>query len=195
MSFHEFGNRWFALQVKVRFEETCARILRTKGYEEFLPLTSFTVCGNVPKALKKALPLFPGYLFCKMNSNVNGPLVTTPGVMRIVSFGGVPCSINEKEITAIRCLMESGRPMYAWPHLHVGQRITITAGPFCGVQGNLLRIKGGNRLVVCISVLQRAAAVEIDSEWVASAETTSSCLPNRGTGLPLSSCQPAPAAE
>jgi len=31
MDFHEFDNLWFALQVKVRFEEMCSRILRSKG--------------------------------------------------------------------------------------------------------------------------------------------------------------------
>jgi transcription antitermination factor NusG len=167
MDLQRFDNQWFALQVKVRSEQICAKILRAKGYEEFLPLSKFASTGNGAKALAEPKPLFPGYLFCRLTPDAKGPVVTTPGVIRVVGYGGVPSSVSDEEIAAVRTVVESGRPVYGWPFLQVGQTVRVTAGPLQGIEGTLLRFKNVRRLVVSICLLRRSAAVEIDADWVA----------------------------
>jgi transcription antitermination factor NusG len=169
MDFRRFDNQWFALQVKTRFEPTCARILRSKGYEEYLPLCKCTSRRIGAQNLSALQPLFPGYVFCRLNANAKGLVVTTPGVIRVVGYGGIPIAISDEEIASVRSCTESGRPLYPWPHLYVGQRIRVTAGPLRGVEGNLIRVKKIHRLVVSINLLQQAAAVEIDADWAVSA--------------------------
>lgn len=54
-------------------------------------------------------PLFPGYLFCKLDPRVRIPLLTTPGVISIVGPGNQPIPIPDGEIDTVRGL--SIRPL------------------------------------------------------------------------------------
>jgi transcription antitermination factor NusG len=167
MNLRKLENQWFALQVKTRFEQRCARILQSKGYEEFLPLYSCNSMGPRRDATE-AEPLFPGYVFCKLSTNAKGPVVTTPGVIRIVGHGGTPSSIDDDEIATIRAFVQSGRLVYPWPYLELGQRVRVSSGPLRGAEGTLVRVKNADRLVVSLSLLRRSAAVEIDASSVVS---------------------------
>jgi transcription antitermination factor NusG len=170
-----FDNKWFALQVRTGLESVCSRALGSKGYEEFLPLST--------KAGVRAQALFPGYLFCRINGDVKGLVVTTPGVIRIVGCGGIPSPIADEEIATIRSVVESGCPTYSWPYLQTGQKVRLTGGPLEGAEGILLQVKNCQRLVVSISLLQRSVAVQVNAEWVARTE--------RVVGSPRSSCSTA----
>lgn len=156
-------NCWLALQVRVRSEELCARILRNKGYEEFLPVPRF---GPRGPAHSTPRPLFPGYVFCKIGGSPCGQILTTPGVIRIVAFGGVPAPVSDEEIRNIRLLVNSDCCLYPSPFLRTGQHVQMIAGPLCGVEGILLKVKNQHRLVLSIDILQRSTAVEIDAAWL-----------------------------
>jgi len=160
MDFRAIANHWFALQVRTCFEQACARILKNKGYEEFVPVLRSSRAGQDHR------PLFPGYVFCRFSGDIKGPIVTTPGVIRIVGYGGVPAPISAEEIASIRTIVESGRSVWPVPYLCAGERVRITRGPFNGVVGALLKVKNSQRLVVSIDILQRSAAVEIGIESV-----------------------------
>jgi transcription antitermination factor NusG len=170
MDFRKLDNQWFALQVRARFEDRCARALRGKGYEEFLPLCKFISRGHDAESLKRPKPLFPGYVFCKFKHDAKGPVVTTPGVIRPVGFGGMPCPINEEEIENIRRVVDSECPALSWPYVPAGHVLRITRGPLSGVTGTLVRVKNVHRLVVSIDLLKRSAAVEVDAECVSTAD-------------------------
>src|SRR5437762_13159790 len=111
MDFRRFDNQWFALQVRCRREQICARILRSKGYEEFLPLSCIAADRKDFYAPVEPRPLFPGYVFCKLGGSARGPIMTTPGVIRVVGYGGVPSPITEEEIASIRSIADSKRPI------------------------------------------------------------------------------------
>jgi len=178
MDLGKFGNQWFALQVKTRREHICAHMLRSKGYEEFLPLCRPRVGEGASRALGSAqFPLFPGYLFCRLVGRACGPILTTPGVIRLVGYGGVPSPIGQDQITNIRRLVDSGHPSCAWSYIPAGQRVRITAGPLCGVTGTLLRAKNIHRLIVSIDLLQRSAAVELPAECISCDQTVGGFAP------------------
>jgi hypothetical protein len=48
-----------------------------------------------------------------------------------------------------------------WPFLQVGQRVLIRAGALAGLEGILLQMRNGYRLIVSVTLLQRSVAVEI----------------------------------
>ncbi|HOV77655.1 MAG TPA: hypothetical protein PLS24_06480 [Sedimentisphaerales bacterium] len=54
--------------------------------------------------------------------------------------------------------------------------VRIETGPFYGVEGILLRMKGVDRLVVSVQLLQRSVAVEIDRRWVLPCSPTSRAM-------------------
>lgn len=153
---------WFALQVRMRYENTVATLLRGKGYEPLLPLyKSRRRWSDRIKELE--LPLFPGYLFCRFNPLHRLPLLITPGVVQVVGVGKTPVPIDEAEMAAIETAVHSGMPSQPWPFLKVGQRIRVEYGPLWGHEGILVEWRGRRRIVLSVTLLQRAVAVELDS--------------------------------
>jgi transcription antitermination factor NusG len=155
-------HEWFALQVRTRTERQVATILQSKGYEEFLPIYRVQ-----RKRGPCAVPLFPGYVFCRVNPHACGLIVTTPGVIRFVEFGGRPAAIDPEEIKSIQLILSSGAPTYVLMGLHLGDRVCIQAGPLRGAIGVLTSMRAKQRLVVSITMMMRTIAAEVDPEWVA----------------------------
>lgn len=156
---------WFALRVRNRAEQLVGSALESKGYEVFVP--AYLECRRYAGCVKKInAALFPGYLFCRLQVNNRLPLLTTPGVHHIVAMGGVPISVDEAEVNAIRLVVDSKLPAIPWPYLTSGHRVRIESGPFTGIEGIVMTLKGSERLVLSVHLLQRSVAVEIDRSWV-----------------------------
>jgi transcription antitermination factor NusG len=157
---------WYAIHVQSKFEALVSATLRGKGYEEFLPLyRSARRWSDRVKYL--GLPLFSGYLFCRLDINSRLlPVLTTPGVLEIVGAGKAPVSVSENEINVIQTVVRSGLPAQPCPFLNVGCRASIDCGPLAGMEGIVTGAGKESRLVISVFLLQRSVAVEIDSAWV-----------------------------
>lgn len=165
MDFRQCNKRWLALQVRPRYEFITASILRGKGYEEFVPV--YTTKRKWSDRIKNiTAPLFSGYVFCKVGENINIPLITTPGVMRIVGSRGGPSYLEDSEIESIRTAERAGREVQPWTYLQVGDQIKISAGPLSGLQGVLVAHKNKHRLIISVNMIQSSIAVEIDPDGI-----------------------------
>ena len=156
---------WFAVQVRTKHELGVAAFLGGRGYEPFLPLSRSRRAWSDRIKVVDA-PLFPGYLFCRVNIQDRLPVLSAPGVIRIVGYNRSPIPIDEAEINAIHAIVTSGLPNKPWPFLRVGDPVQIKSGPLQGLKGILVAVKGAHRLVVSVTLLQRSVAVEIDSAYV-----------------------------
>jgi len=156
---------WFALKVRPRHEKTTAWALHNKGFEEFLPLyRSRRRWSDRIKELD--IPLFPGYVFCRLDPEDRLPALTTAGVVALVGIGKTPSPVEEAEIVALQAVVRSGLRAEPWPFLRIGQAVRIELGPLAGLEGILAEIRNRHRLVVSVTLLQRAVAVEIDRAWI-----------------------------
>jgi transcription termination/antitermination protein NusG len=156
---------WVALQVRPRSEKLTSSALNSKGIEAFLPL--YTARRRWSDRIKEVeLPLFSGYVFCKLDLLYRMPALTIPAVIQFVGVGKTPEPIEEKEITALQSVMKSGLPSMPWPFLQIGQRIRVEHGPLRDLEGILLQAKGSHRLILSVSLLQRSVAVEVDRDSV-----------------------------
>jgi transcription antitermination factor NusG len=153
---------WFALYVKPRHEKNVALMLQGKGYEAFLPTYRHRVKYN--KSFE--LPLFPGYVFCRLELPNRLNVMTTPGVFSIVGNGPDPEPICEPEIEGIRRMLESGLMPIPWPYVSPGQEVFMDAGPLRGVQGVVVDVSNGKWLVVSVNLLRRSVAVKIQREFI-----------------------------
>jgi transcription antitermination factor NusG len=162
--FQDSDRNWFALQVRARTECRVATILRAKGYEEYLPTQKLK-----KRSTFSQVPLFPGYVFCRVNPHVYGLIVTTPGVIRIVEFGGKPAPVDPEEIRSIQLIVNSGVPVCVLKGLHPGDKVSIEDGPLRGAVGTLTSIRPKQRLLVSITMMMRTVVAEVDPEWVAAA--------------------------
>ncbi|HEY6343175.1 MAG TPA: UpxY family transcription antiterminator [Bryobacteraceae bacterium] len=156
---------WYALQVRQRTEKLTAQLLNLKGYEPFLP--TYLLERRWSDRIKTFdQPLFPGYLFCRLDPLLRLPILTTPGVISIVGAGREPIAIPETEVNAVWRIVESAASAEPWPYLTSGDTVRIAEGPLQGVDGILVTLKNSSRVVVSINLLQRSIAVEVDRRAV-----------------------------
>jgi transcription antitermination factor NusG len=156
---------WYAIHVKSKQEHLVSAGLHGRGYEAFLPLyRSQRSWSDRQKQLD--LPLFPGYVFCRLNVDRRQPIVSVPGVVSILGLGRTPMPVPEEEVAAVQRLVRSGLMAVPWPFLRTGERVLIERGPLVGLEGTLLEIKSGLRLVLSIELLQRSVAAEVDRAWI-----------------------------
>ena len=159
------AHKWYAIRVRSKLEKVAASVLRGKGYEEFLP-TYRSRRRWADRVKEVDAPLFPGYLFCRVDVDDRLlPILTTPGVMSIVSAGRTPVPVSEDEIAGIQALVRSGLPALPWPTMVMGARVLIEKGPLAGLEGVALRVDKKFRLVLSLSLLQRSVTVEIEQHW------------------------------
>jgi transcription antitermination factor NusG len=139
--------------------------LKGQGYECFLPLyKSERRWSDRVKEIDQ--PLFPGYLFCRFDLHNRGPLLMTPGVQQLVGIGRTPTAVPENEVESVRQALASGLPSQPWQYLQVGQRVRVNHGSLNHLEGILINFKGGHRVVMSVSLLQRSVAMEVDLAWV-----------------------------
>lgn len=149
-------------------------LLENSGFECFLPLSKST--RKWTDRLKEIeLPLFPGYLFCRMNPNDRLPVLMIPGVMQIAGAGKTPIPVEEHEIAAIQQVEKSSVSTMPWPYLKIGNIAKIEEGPLRGLSGIVIRIKSGLKLVLSVELLQRSIAVEIERNWISAPYAETIC--------------------
>ena len=158
---------WFALQTEPRHEKKVTLFLKHKGYEFLLP-TYRQKRQWAHRAVTVDLPLFPGYVFCRFDSSALGKAVLTPGVSRIVGFGGRPSEIPSDEIKSLQLLARSALLREPWMYLPVGTLVQVESGPLAGEEGIICADDDRRRLVISVSLLQRSVAVQLDDNTVLS---------------------------
>ena len=152
---------WYAIRVRSHYERVVGTSLSQKGYQEFVPYYKARRRWSDRTKIVE-FPLFPGYVFCRFDPQKRLPILQTPGVVSIVSFGKKFIPVDEREIESIRAIVTAGCEVRPWPYLKIGQRVRIRGGALDGVEGLLLQVKNETRLVVSISLLQRSVAAEVD---------------------------------
>lgn len=154
---------WYALKVRTRSEPVAVAALRNRGYDPFCPIVAERrkYCDRMAVV---NTPVFPGYIFCRLNYAEKVPVLSSPAVEYIVSFFGAPAIVPEAEIEAVRRTVQAGARPH--PYLAVGEKIRIECGPLAGVEGVLARVGKQQRMVVSVHLLQRSVSVEIDEDQI-----------------------------
>lgn len=166
------GPNWHAIFTRHQHEKVVASALAAKGCEVYLPLY-LTVRKWQDRAKRLWLPLFPGYVFIREGMDRQFQIVTTPGVIQVVGWGGRAAIVPQSQLNTVRQIVESSVPVEAHPYLASGDRVRVKGGPLAGLEGILTRKKGISRLIISIDMLGRSAAVEVDCsnvERIGSAE-------------------------
>ena len=155
-------SQWYALRTASRHEHMVRRYLEKQAIEVFLPTYSRI---SYWKDRKKNIesPLFPGYCFGRFCWADRLKVVTTPGLAWIVGnrMSGTP--ILEKEIFALKRLVDTDLAIDPHPYLHEGMEVHVVRGPLLGSTGILIRKKSEFRLVLSIQLINQAVSAEINS--------------------------------
>jgi transcription antitermination factor NusG len=111
------------------------------------------------------------------------PVLTIPGVIRILGTSTALTPIPEAEIEAIRRTITSGLNYEPIESFQPGEPVQVQKGPLAGIRGEVVYHKGKQRLVIKISALNdRAVSVEVDQTIVARLASPMSFAPGRDAG-------------
>lgn len=152
---------WFAVYVMPRHEKRVAQLFHVRQIEHFLPLYEVRRKWRDGSWHMVQFPLFPGYLFIRADREKRGSVLAVPGVLWIVGGWAAFSEVSDRYIRFLRDNLAQGK---IEPHsdLAVGERVRVKSGAMAGMEGILIRKKGGFRVVVTFELLKRSMAVEID---------------------------------
>lgn len=159
---------WYAVQVKRAGERRGERQLELRGIPVLLPWIE-VVRRYRTRRVTLLEPLFPGYLFARMQSMEAAPerwqaLRWAPGVRRILGAGDEPIPVADAIIDAIRDrTRELGFLRPGFRH-EPGARVRIRGGPLDGLEAIFDHpVSRGGRVRVLLELLGQEARVEVDA--------------------------------
>ena len=153
--------RWYAAYTCANHEKRVAAELAMRKVEHFLPVYR-SVRRWKDRRVQLELPLFPGYVFVRLALGGRMRVVQIPSVVRLVGFNGLPTALPDTEMEIMRAGLSQNLRAEPHPFLTVGRKVSITAGPFSGLEGILKRKKGNLRVVVSLELIQRSVVVDVD---------------------------------
>jgi transcription antitermination factor NusG len=118
---------WYCLRTRPCAEYRVARNLERVGVEVFFP----RVLTARPRRGYADSPLFPGYLFVRLDlGGVEGSPLRVPGARGLVRFGGGPAPVPEEVVEALRRRVEEvngGGGL--WRRYAPGEEVLVRMGP------------------------------------------------------------------
>jgi transcriptional antiterminator RfaH len=162
LSEHEFP--WWVAHVRSRQEKALARHLLPLEIPFYLPQREKRV-RRAGRTFVSYLPLFPGYLFFRGSFDHRHSALRSNLIVKVLDV--TEPGLLAGELLQVRRLQEAGADLVPYFDLVPGDPVRITDGPFKGYSGVVLRAPGRVRLLVSISMLRQAVAVEFERAVVA----------------------------
>lgn len=144
------NNNWFAINTNPRSEDMVSSLLSQAGFEVFLP--------KIKNSRKnKVDPLFPGYLFVRLNLQVQNwvRIKYLHGVRKILSYGDTFIPIPETMIAIIKRQSIKDNFIINKLALKAGDKVRFLKGPFEGLEGRFSgEISGRERVKILLEAVQ-----------------------------------------
>jgi transcriptional antiterminator RfaH len=169
----DLHGQWWVAHTKPRCEKAFAfdLIAREVGY--FLPMADRTIVSGGRKR-RTLIPLFTSYVFfCGTPEDRYAALRTGRLVMTI---DVVDQEQLIDELAALDQVIAAGGKFDPTPLIECGQRYRVTSGPFCGIEGVVVRRSDSTRIVLEVSMLGQGAAMEIDADLLEPAPAATPAL-------------------
>jgi len=153
---------WFVIQTKPGNEHRVETNLSHQEIEAFLPLFE-TFQYAQGRLVQKIKPLFPNYLFAKLDIEAHYYKVKwTRGVSKILGVGCEPIPISEKVIRTIKERMGENNLVRLDDGLVQGAVVQFTSGPFKDLMGVFdKKMSGGKRVRVLLNLIGVDVPVQV----------------------------------
>jgi len=93
-------------------------------------------------------------------------VLCAPGVVEIVSIGNTPVPVDPAEMEGVLRSVECGFGLEPAELPRPEDRVLILSGPFRGLEGVFVERRKQRTLILSVTLLQRAIAVELDATAV-----------------------------
>lgn len=156
-------HRWRIAHTKSRKEKILAQFLVRHNIAYYLPM----LCRRQPSLNRvrySYVPLFTGYVFLKTNNNGRYAAMTSDYIAKIIEVTEQDKLL--KELNNVQTALVSDKTIYPYDYVSTGQRVRIKYGSMKGVEGVIMRKKSGFRLVLHVSCLMQAVAMDVEADIV-----------------------------
>jgi len=160
------GCIWILVHTKSGEETKAAENLALQGFETFLPLIPST---NRSSDQIKLVPVFPRYLFTKINPD-NGRwtvINSTGGVSKIVMFSDKFTPVSNKIVNGIKERLDSSDVYIEGVSIEEykkGDNLSIATGRFAGIDAIFLSNKSNDRVRLLLKLLNTSVLAEVDKK-------------------------------
>jgi transcription antitermination factor NusG len=157
---------WYALWTRPRSEKVAAKALALAGVEVVPALVSVERAWS-DRTRVVTVPLFPSYIFVRIRLGELGDVLSIhPAAINLVRSRGLPAPVREEEIAAVLHLVagvtQTGDLPVEVEPLTPGVRVVVTGGPFRGMTGVMVDLRGSTHVVVHLEALKIARAVSVE---------------------------------
>lgn len=160
---------WYIVHTKVRQEQIAFDNLQRQSFECFLPRIRVEKIRRGKVALVDE-PLFPRYLFIRLSADRDapswGPIRSTLGVSRLVSFGQTPARIADEIVDGIR--EECASRAIEQRHFTPGEKVQVTQGAFAGLEAIFETIDADGRVMLLLEMLSKPVKLAVSPAEVTS---------------------------
>lgn len=152
------GSPWFVLHVLSNHEKKVAQHLDVRSIEYYLPLYKEKVRWTDRTVLAER-PLFSGYVFARFEPQNRIPVISTPGVLRLLGDQQWDL-VEDEELSKIRIGLEKGMLLRPHPTIAVGTNVRIRDGVFAGVEGVVSELRRQCKVIITLSAVRQCFSLE-----------------------------------
>jgi len=154
------SNPWSVLHVISNHEKRVAKHLVVRSVEHYLPLYPERVKWT-DRTVVAERPLFSGYMFVRFSTETRLPVVSTPGVLRVLGDGERDI-VSSTELEKIRAGLASGLLLRPTPAVAVGTRVRVRSGIFSGTEGAVVELRHQCRVVIALAAVRQYFSLELN---------------------------------
>ena len=156
------GSPWYVLHVLSNHEKKVAQHLQVRSIEHYLPVYKEKVRWS-DRTVVTERPLFSGYVFARFDHQFRIPVISTPGVLRLLSDQKWDL-VEDEELAKIRTGLAKGLPLRPHPTITVGTRVQIRDGVFAGVEGVVSELRQQCKVVITLAAVRQCFSLEAQIE-------------------------------
>lgn len=157
---------WLAVFTQPRHEKKVADHLRARCVEAFVPTYTAQHRWKNRQSVVLELPLFPGYLFARMNTQERRLALGVPGMLSILGgYGQAELAVPDLYIATLQTGMALRR-ILPHPKAEIGDRVRIVSGPMAGISGTLAYIRSEFRVVISIEMIRQCVSIEVSRDEI-----------------------------
>jgi transcription antitermination factor NusG len=155
--------KWRIARTKSRREKALAEFLARSNIGYYLPLVKKRQPGK-KRERYSLVPIFSGYLFFKSSDMERYHAFTSNHIAGVIDVADEKQLL--RELLQVRKAITLDAPVYPYDFVRDGDLVEIARGPFKGLQGVIQRKTRNYRLVLNVTGLFQALALDIEAHLV-----------------------------
>ena len=152
--------QWFAFYTKSKHEKLVYNSLVRQGYEVYLPLLKKKKKWSDRRKWVE-FPLFKSYLFVKIEAKNEILILKTPGIVKMIKFGGKLAPVLEDTIKSLKLIIDGGYNPEPTDYFIKGDPVIIKDGPLKGIKGEVVRIENEKYFIIHIDSIRHTISLRI----------------------------------